>query len=129
MGARGRSSKRTIWRNALAFLAAYLLVIQAALAGVAMERMQAGPDQSLHVICLNGESGAQDDGKAHPAPFDCCGVGCLVGSHSLQSPSSPDQALTYPAFQSYSPSREARSATLGFVTTDGPRPRGPPAAV
>lgn len=129
MGARERSTRRTAWRSAIAFVAAYLLVLQAALAGAAMPPTQPHDRQAMPAICLNGGIGAASDGKTWPAPFDCCSLGCLVGSQTLQTPSPPDHALTYPAARSYDPGRKAQASPHGSAASDQPRATGPPAGV
>lgn len=115
-----------MWRSALAFLAAYLLVLQAALAGGAVERMQAAHELAGQVICLNGASDAEPD---HAAPFDCCGLGCLVGAQSLPSPSAPDQNLVYPAARAFDAADLAEPSAAPRPASRGSSPRAPPAVV
>jgi len=119
--------KRSIWRHALALVAAYLLVLQAALAGGAMDRMQAHGGFAAEIICLNTGSASPADDGAQTAPFDCCGLGCLVGAQTLQSPGAPDQALVYPADRRFETERENRAAPSAGIPDGGLRSRGPPA--
>jgi hypothetical protein len=119
-----------MWRHALAFVGAYLLVLQAAFAGLESQHMQAAQqDLAAQVICQNGQASVPDADKPMPSPFDCCGVGCTVGLQSLHSPSSPEQALSYPADREFEVDRAA-AGTVGPVSAaEGPSPRGPPAAI
>lgn len=122
----GTFGRGSIARNALAFVAAYLLVLQTVLTGVAAQEMHARSGLATEVICLNSETDASDTSD-HASAFACCGVGCLVGSQALDGPSAPDQRLTYPAARAYEPPAAAEIREARPRLTEGSGPRAPPA--
>ena len=124
----GAHVRRSIVRNAVAFFAAYLLVLQTVLAGVAAHQMQARGDLATEVICLNSGSGEPASSDHRQSPFACCGVGCLVGNHALEGPSAPDATLTLPAPEAFE-ARAEIAPTLGRAPPRaGAGPRAPPVA-
>lgn len=127
MRSRGGAARHAIWRHAFALVAAYLLALQAALAGGSMASMQAHGDPAWQVNCLNSDASAPADQSSDTSPFDCCGVGCLVGAQTLQSPDSPEQALVYPSALRFEQAREPVGPRAHAAPTHGPSPRGPPA--
>lgn len=123
----GSFGRRSAARNALAFVAAYLLVLQTAFAGFAAQQMQHGAEFDAHVICLNGETGApQDAGQQHKTPFACCGVSCLGGAHALEGPAAPDQALTYPVAHVFEAVVAPDARDVRRRASEGAGPRAPP---
>lgn len=128
VGTNRRTSSKSIWRHALAFVAAYLLVLQTAFAGGAMQRMQGADALAMAVLCVNGQSQAPaESGQKHVA-FDCCGMGCLVGAHALEGPASPDRDLTYPVEQAYEAGSTHGGLRSSVSKAHGPGLRGPPSA-
>lgn len=122
------TTSKSIWRHALAFAAAYLLVLQAALAGGAMQRMQPADGFATAVLCLNSSSDAPSDSGQQHVAFDCCGLGCLVGAHALEGPASPESDLTYPVEQAYEPGSTHGDLRSSASKSHGPGLRGPPSA-
>ncbi len=120
--ARARAGE-SVWRRVFPFVAAYLLVLQSALAGAGMQRVPVGEDPAQQIICLNGASGGHGD---HATPFDCCGIGCLVGAQVLDGPDSPEQALTYPGERRLEPGPLVEAVVSIARSAEGPGPRGPP---
>lgn len=121
-------SSGLLWRRALAVVAAYLLVLQAALAGGAMQRMEAPAGFATEIICLNGDAGAPSGDHEQHKTFDCCGLGCLVGAQSLGAPVSPALALAYPAERALRANPARAGPKLKVAGSYGPGLRGPPAA-
>lgn len=121
-------SRRSIARNVLAFAAAYLLVLQTVVAGLASQQMMVHAAANAEVICLNSVSDADGAAEHHQSPFSCCGVGCLVGAQALEGPSAPDQRLAYPAERGYEPAAAALPGETRPRAVESSGPRAPPAA-
>lgn len=117
----------SLLRRAGVTLAAYLIIAQAALAGLA-------PHHGLSVfdptaLCVTDAGAASPGGATPDAMLDCCGIGCLGTSALMPSPRAPDEALRHPALDAIALPADApeRASTAPHERTG--RPRGPPGAV
>ncbi|WP_020181434.1 hypothetical protein [Methylopila sp. M107] len=125
----GRTSlKRSITRNVLSVVAAYLLVLQAAVAGVAGGNMPVRPDLATQVMCLNVDAGSTAPDDREPAPFACCGLACLVGAQALEGPADPELSLVHPLPRAFGSEAAASDVETRPSPTEGSGPRAPPAA-
>lgn len=110
-----------------AFVCAYLIVLQAALGGLAaaghVSAIEAG---SLGVICLNSVASDEDGGDRSSEKLACCVAGCLSGP---AVPASTPEVSVFVYDPRPTPRRslgEREPAPRRDLATALKRPRGPP---
>lgn len=84
------SAHRSNTRRVVAWLAAYLLVVQAVLTGLTFG-LQAAPSDpfGLHTILCSSANSAQPDtplDTGHPRKSDCCALGCAMFGAGIAPP-------------------------------------------
>lgn len=129
---RGRlvTGRRSGWRSWGAILAAYLLVLQAALTGLAVGAQASdAPFGGLGQILCSGDpvpaDGAPDTAPRHAAP-DCCVLGCQMLGVGMAPPPVAGLSQT-PAFVlAAEPLPYRIAAAVAAPERGSGRPRGPP---
>lgn len=114
-----------------ATLCAYLVVLQAALGGLASAGHAGGsPNVPFEVICLNAPDGAADDLDDRPADHrGCCTLGCVTAAIAPASEPDP-RPFAYdprPTPRRVAGEDEARRPSDAFPALK--RPRGPPTTI
>ena len=123
------SARRGVAKLIAAVLFGYLIVLQAAVGGLASARHVAMASDPLSIFCITGGDQSEDDGSSSPSDHAalCCVAGCMPAAATL--PAAPE-----PVAFVYDPRPTPRRAV---AARDGPassvadlrwsRPRGPPA--
>ena len=125
------TGRRGAWRTWGAILAAYLLVVQAAFAGMLLGAQAAPLRQAdaLNVLC--SDRGAADDAGQAPAKHhglpNCCVAGCAMLGGGLAPGPSNDPVLHRPVIETTDSARPAFEAPTRTPERTSTTSRAPPA--